>query len=76
MLKGIVRGVSGLTKNNFENIFKKYCYYIEKIPISESYESANYIQKLNFLENVTEVYMKMGKLKSNHMIKAFNKISD
>ena len=34
------------------------------------------MEKLSFLEGVTEVYLKMGKLKGNHMIKAFNKVAD
>lgn len=76
MLKGIVKGVAGLNKNNFESIFKKYCYYIEKIPTSDRYHQAQLHEKILFLDAATEVYFRMGKLKTNHMVKAFNKVSD
>lgn len=40
MLNVIASGGSGLNRNNFETIFKKYCYYIEKIPKRSGYSEA------------------------------------
>lgn len=41
MLNGIIKGVAGINRHNFETIFKKYSYYIEQIPKGSSYTSAS-----------------------------------
>jgi molecular chaperone GrpE (heat shock protein) len=69
-------GSGGISIRNFETIFKKYCYYIENVPKAESFPTESIDEKLLFLEGVTEVYDKLGKHVTSHMIKAFNKVSD
>jgi hypothetical protein len=46
------------------------------VPKAETFPNESIEEKLLFLERVTEVYDKLGKLISSNMIKAFNKVSD
>jgi hypothetical protein len=76
LLHALLTGGGGTSIRNFESIFKKYCYYIENIPKAETFPTESMEEKLLFLERVTEVYDKLGKLVSSNMIKTFNKVSD
>lgn len=42
MVEVIADGGTALNRHNFETIFKKYCYYIEKIPKSLAYGQASF----------------------------------
>jgi hypothetical protein len=75
-LYGLLTGGSGISIRNFESIFKKYCYYIENVPKAESFKTESIDERLLFLERVTEVYDKLGKLANLYMIKVFNKVSN
>jgi hypothetical protein len=65
MLTAIASGSTVITKDNFESIFRKYCYYIGQIPLNATFRDESINEKLIFLEKVTEVYQKFGRFKSS-----------
>ena len=76
MLRAMTSGAVSLTRHNFSSIFKKYAYYVEQIPKGKSYGEASFEDKLTFLDCITNIYWRLGRISSQHLTKTFNKVSD
>lgn len=76
MLENIVRGGTPINRNNFDTIFKKYSFYIQHIHERKGYTDAGFNEKVRFLDNVTQVYSKLGEVSGVNMLKTFNKVSN